>query len=487
MDRTLSIFNTATRRKEQFRPRGDTVGMYCCGPTVYNYAHIGNLRTYIFEDVLRRTILSLGLRLKHVVNITDVGHLVSDADDGEDKMVEGARREEKTVREIARFYTEAFERDIADLNIQEPEVWCRATDHIQDMIGLVQRIEANGHTYVVGGNVYFDVSSFARYGDFAGLRLNEQQSGLRVDVDDQKRNPNDFVLWFTRSKFGDQKMQWDSPWGRGYPGWHIECSAMSIKYLGEQFDVHCGGIDHIKVHHTNEIAQSEAATGKKWVNYWVHGEFLVLDKGKMAKSSGGFVAMHTVRDRVGDPLAYRMFCFSAHYRNPLTFSWDGMRGAEQSLNNLRRLVASESGDDSRVEESRVAEPLSVFYDAVYDDMNMPKAMAAVWDLLRNAGYSPREKHAAVARADEILGLDLFRTKTEEVEVRTDETGSVRIMVPRDMPVAVEEIFGKVHARREARATGDFSAADRLRDELTEQGIDVKDLPDGSTECCVATN
>ena len=324
----LRLYNTMGRRIEAFAPlTAGAVGLYCCGPTVYNYAHIGNLRTYVFEDVLRRTLEHAGYRVTHVMNVTDVGHLTDDADDGEDKMEKGAREQGRTVWEIAEFFTRAFFRDFALLGCRMPGVVCRATDHIADMIDLIRRIEARGFTYEAGGNLCFDISKYAGYGRLALLDGQDLRAGARVAVDEGKRNPHDFVLWFTRGKFGHQSMMWDSPWGRGYPGWHIECSAMSLKYLGEQFDIHCGGIDHVPVHHTNEIAQTEAATGKPWVRTWMHGEFLQMERQKMAKSAGNFVTLSTITDRGYDALDYRCFLLGAHYRSPLAFGWDALEAA----------------------------------------------------------------------------------------------------------------------------------------------------------------
>ncbi|HAL18945.1 MAG TPA: cysteine--tRNA ligase, partial [Spirochaetaceae bacterium] len=294
--------------------------MYACGPTVYNYAHIGNLRTYIFEDVLKKTLKLSGCKVLHVMNITDVGHLTGDGDDGEDKIGKAARERKKSVQEIAEFYTKAFMNDIKELNIELPDVVCKASEHVGDMIELIRKLEKSGHTYVSNGNVYFSIDTIGDYGKLARLKLDELQSGKRVGIDSAKANPNDFVLWFTKSKFQNQAMKWDSPWGEGYPGWHIECSAMSMKYLGEQFDIHCGGVDAIPVHHTNEIAQSEAATGKKWVNYWLHGEFLLSEKGKMSKSSGEFTTLSSLKNAGIAPLAYRYFCLQSHYRKQLQFS-----------------------------------------------------------------------------------------------------------------------------------------------------------------------
>ncbi len=490
MKRKLHLYNTATRHKEEFHSIDETVGLYCCGPTVYNYAHIGNLRTYLFEDVLKRSLRECGWPVRQVENITDVGHLVSDADAGEDKMVKGAKREKKTVWEIAEFYAQAFINDIRRLNIEEPDLWCRATDHIDTMIDLVKRLEAKGYTYVAGGNVYFDVSRFPSYGDFANLNLEEQYAGARVDVDTQKRNPFDFVLWFTKSKFGEQEMQWDSPWGRGYPGWHLECSAMSMKYLGEQFDIHCGGIDHISVHHSNEIAQSEAATGKKWVNFWLHGAFLEMDDGKMAKSGNNFVTLETVIDRGISPLAYRFFTYSAHYRSPLKFSWDVLASAAQGLKNLKKAVASSTrpaeGDGGAVEEREVEQALAGFYGAVCDDLNMPQAVAAIWELLRSSEYGGAVKRKAVEQADRILALDLLEPLEEESRnSRAIRIGDAVVTVVSSGELSeerAESIAKKVVERRTARKEKNFEVADRIRDELKAEGIEMKDHPDGTTEC-----
>ena len=334
---TLTLFNTLTRKKEPFVPiKKNEVGLYTCGPTVYAFAHIGNLRTYIFEDLLKRTLLFNHFNVKHIMNITDVGHLTSDSDTGEDKMLKGAKREKKTVWEIADFYTKAFQSDIKKLNILNPNIWCKATDHIKEQIALIQRLEQKGFTYVAGGNVYFDTSKLEDYGKLARLNLDAEQQS-RVDKDENKKNLHDFVLWFTKSKFEEQEMKWPSLWGEaGYPGWHIECSAMSMKYLGEQFDIHCGGIDHINIHHTNEIAQSEAATGKKpWVKYWLHGEFLVIGKDtKMAKSGDNFITLSTLEQRGYHPLDYRYFCLGTHYRMPLTFSFEALDGAKTARKRL---------------------------------------------------------------------------------------------------------------------------------------------------------
>ena len=322
----IKLFNTMTRASEVLQPMSsEEVSLYCCGPTVYNYQHIGNLRTYIFEDLLVRTLRYAGYPVKHVMNITDVGHLVSDADEGEDKMLVAAKREGKSSMEIAEYYSKVFFEHCDWLNITPPTVICRATDHIEQMIAMIQEIEKRGYAYQSGGNVYFDVSKLDDYGKLAGLDLEGLRAGARIDVDKNKKSPLDFALWFTKSKFEKQELQWDSPWGRGYPGWHIECSAMSRCYLGESFDIHCGGIDHVPVHHTNEIAQNQGACGKDPAAVWMHGGFLVSDKEKMSKSKGEFLTLDLMKDKGHDPMAYRLFCLGAHYRRELTWSWGSFR------------------------------------------------------------------------------------------------------------------------------------------------------------------
>ena len=356
----LRVFNTMGREMQDFVPiTPGFVGFYGCGPTVYNYAHIGNLRAYVFLDILDRTLSYLGYDKKHVMNITDIGHLTGDDDSGEDKIVKTAKERHQSVLEVAQFYTDAFFKDLDALNIRRPDVVCKATDHVSDMIELIKRIEANGHTYMSGGNLYYDVSTYADYGKLANLRLDDQKAGARVGVDENKRNPYDFVLWFTKSKFENQALSWESPWGKGYPGWHIECSAMSMKYLGDHFDIHTGGIDHIPIHHTNEIAQSEGATGHKWVNYWLHNEFLILEGGKMSKSSGRFITLQTslpaekgfsLKDKGFEPLDYRFFLLNGHYRKQLVFSIDALESAKSgraALNQrVAKLISKANGDEN---------------------------------------------------------------------------------------------------------------------------------------------
>jgi cysteinyl-tRNA synthetase len=486
MPRQFSIYNTASRKKEVFTPARNEVGMYCCGPTVYNFAHIGNLRTYVFEDVLRRALVSLGYKIKHVVNITDVGHLVSDADTGEDKMEKGAAREGRTVWEIAAFYTERFMKNIEDLNIVKPELFPRATDHIPQMIDMVAELERKGFTYKTSDGIYFDTTKFPAYADFAGLEPESIRAGERVDMGN-KRNPTDFALWKFSPSGVKRQMEWESPWGVGFPGWHIECSAMSLAYLPQPIDIHCGGSDHVRVHHTNEIAQAEAATGKKFVNYWLHGEFLVVDKGKMAKSGENFVTLDTVKEKGIPPLAYRLFCFSAHYRSPLAFSWEGLQGAAQSLGNLRKGFSAGEQGGGTVDHKKIAAALEPFYTAVYDDLNMPRAMAAVWELSRDAALSPAERRAAAALVDEILGLDLLATaEIGKSENFTGENGKP-IRISSEQTLSNEEktsIAETVRLRQRARAARDFALSDALRKELAEKGAVVKDLPDGTAEVTV---
>jgi cysteinyl-tRNA synthetase len=335
------IYNTLTRKKEELIPIEEgKIRLYTCGPTVYNFAHIGNLRTYIFEDVLKKSLKYAGYDVRHVMNITDVGHLESDGDSGEDKMALGAEREKKTVWEIARFYEDAFLKDCGKLNIERPTIVSRATEHIEDMIKLIRILEEKGFTYEANGNIYYSIDKFKDYNKLANLSMEELEAGSRVDIDPHKRNPLDFVLWFTNSKFTNQIMQWDSPWGKGFPGWHLECSAMSIKYLGERIDIHCGGVDHIPVHHTNEIAESEGALGHKWVNYWMHGEFLVLNNEKMSKSSGDFLTLSKLIEKGYSPLDYRYFCMQSRYRKQLLFNFENLTEAQKSLKKLRNKIAN---------------------------------------------------------------------------------------------------------------------------------------------------
>lgn len=459
----LTLFNTLSRKKEEFHPiHKDYVGLYTCGPTVYFFAHIGNLRTYIFEDILKRVLLFDGFKVKHVMNITDVGHLTSDADEGEDKMLKGAKREGKTVWEIAKFYEDAFMKDMEKLNILMPDIKCKATDHIQEMIELIKRLEDKGMTYVANGNVYYDIMKFPHYGVLAKLNMEDLQAGARIEIDENKRNPHDFVLWFTKSKFENQEMKWPSPWNIGYPGWHIECSAMSMKYLGEHFDIHCGGIDHIPVHHTNEIAQAEGATGHKWVNFWMHGEFLIMDKGKMSKSSGEILTLSYVQAKGYDPIDYRYLCLNTHYRTPLTFSFESLDAARSAFQGLKnKIIEFRKSNDKKDDANTILieKYEADFKDAINDDLNMPRALAVLWSVIKDKDLKNSEKLHLAFEFDKVFGLDLVN-----VVERTFD-------VPEDIQKIVDQ-------RAEARKHKDFKRSDELRELLKEKGYSVDDSKDG---------
>ena len=461
---SMKLYNTMDRKVEEFVPIEEgKVGMYCCGPTVYNYAHIGNLRTYIFEDILHRTLEEAGYRVKHVMNITDVGHLTGDGDDGEDKLGKRSRETGKSVWDIAAFYTDAFFADEKALNIKRPNVVCKATDHIQDMIALIKRLEEKGHTYTAGGNVYFSIDTIDDYGKLAGQKQEDKLSGARIAVDGNKRNPQDFVLWFTNSKFGEQAMMWDSPWGRGYPGWHIECSAMSMKYLGETFDIHCGGIDAIPVHHTNEIAQSEAATGHKWVNYWCHGEFLLNDKGKMSKSSGEFLTLPVLVGHGYNALDYRYFCLGGHYRTQLKFSYEALDHAKSARERLNSMVAelkAKAKPESTISEKAESYKDS-FFAALFNDLRCPEALAVMWKMLKDNSITDGEKLSLLYSMDKVLGLDRDKGEAKKEE-----------------KVGGEEEGKLVEERKQAKAEKNYQRADEIRKELEERGYIVKDTPQG---------
>jgi cysteinyl-tRNA synthetase len=489
----LRLFNTMGRTMQDFVPiTPGRVGFYGCGPTVYNFAHIGNLRAYVFLDVLDRTFTFLGYKKTHVMNITDIGHLSGDADEGEDKMVRSARERGLSVLEIADFYTQAFFKDFERLNILMPDVVCKATEHIPEMIALIKRIEANGHTYTSGGNLYYDVSTFPDYSKLALLDMDSLKAGARIQVDENKRNPADFVLWFTKSKFENQALVWDSPWGRGYPGWHIECSAMSMKYLGDEFDIHTGGIDHIPVHHTNEIAQSEGATGKKWVHYWLHNEFLVLPKGgeaaskkeaaeaKMSKSLGNFLTLQSIIDAGYDPLDYRFFLLGAHYRSQAAFSWDAMTSSRQARLALVQRVSKilEGQPQSRRDGSNAVSTgtahLDAFREALENDLSTPRALSALQSAVKDSALSEEEKIALVSQMDSVLALDIIESakklKSLAPEVETGGSGG---------GVGEEEINALIKKRAEAKAAKDYAEADRIRSDLKQQGVILEDTPTGT--------
>ena len=430
---TIRLYNTLSRTKDEFKPiEPGKVRLYTCGPTVYNFAHIGNLRTYVFEDVLKRVLTVGGFDVRHVMNVTDVGHLTSDADAGEDKMEKGAAREGKSVREIADFYWQAFRTDMGRLHLTEPTVWCKATDHIPEQIALISTLEEKGFTYTIEDGVYFDTSRLSDYGKLPRLDVEGLQAGARVEMVAGKRNATDFALWKFSPKDKQRLMEWPSPWGVGFPGWHIECSAMALKYLGERVDIHCGGVDHIAVHHTNEIAQTEAALGHPWVNWWMHAEFLVIPKGpageasagKMSKSSGEFLKLDVLVEKGYDPLAYRFFCLGAHYRQQLAFTWEALDAAANALARLKRIVL-----DLRKEykgfEPPIARWMDEFREAAEDDLNMPRALAALWGATKDERAAKADVYATLLEMDKVLGLGI--ADMQEEQQRFNEEDLSRLM------------------------------------------------------------
>jgi len=449
----LRLYDTYSRSLREFEPlKPEEVGMYTCGPTVYDYAHIGNLRTYIFEDLLRRVLVLNGYNVQHVMNITDVGHLTSDADEGEDRMEKGSRRTGMTAWEIADLYTREFKQDLQRLNILEPTVWCRATDHIAEQIALIQCIEEKGFTYRTSDGIYFDTSKLPDYGYLGRLDIEGLQAGVRIEVG-EKHHPTDFALWKFSPAGQKRQMEWDSPWGVGFPGWHIECSAMSAKYLGPFFDIHCGGEDHISVHHTNEIAQTQACHGTRLANFWMHGYFLQIDEARMGKSVGNFLRVQTLIDQGYDPLAWRMFCLNAHYRAKLNFTWDGLDGAATSLDRLRS-SAYEWGEPGTVD----GEFREKFFENVNDDLNMPRAMALTWELVK--GDLPDDtKKATILFFAQVLGLRLAEWQPAEVAIP-------------------EEIIIQVNQRQQARLEKRWKDADALRDQVVTAGFEIEDTPQG---------
>jgi cysteinyl-tRNA synthetase len=456
----LKLYNSLERKKSEFSPiQPGRVGLYTCGPTVYNFAHIGNLRTYIFEDILKRVLRYNDFQVKHVMNITDVGHLTGDRDMGEDKMEKGARREGRTAWEIAEFYTRAFESDIALLNIIEPDIWVKATDTISDQIELIKILEAKGYTYRTGDGIYFDTGRFKDYTRLSHQNIESLREGARVEKNPEKRNATDFALWKFSPEGARRQMEWDSPWGTGFPGWHIECSAMSMKYLGEQLDIHCGGTDHIDVHHTNEIAQSEAATGRKFFNCWMHGAFLIIAGGKkMAKSDENFLTLQNAFVKKGiSPLVYRFAAFQTHYRKPMEYSEESIQAARNGLQHLRNQVR-QAAQKSTGQKGAVQEEFKTrFLEAINDDLNMPRAMAVVQDMLKSS-MGDADKHATILDYDRVLGLSLDQVDKLE-----------------KLP---QEIKNLVAERQTARDAKDWAASDRLRDTIQDLGYLVQDTKGG---------
>ena len=467
MENKMSFYNTLTRKVEQFIPNEDgKVAMYTCGPTVYHFAHIGNLRSYIMEDVLEKTLRYVGYDVKRVMNITDVGHLSSDADTGEDKMLKGAKREKKTVMEIAKFYTDAFFSDCAKLNIKTPDVVEPATNCVPEFIHMIEVLLEKGYAYESGGNIYFDTSKLEDYYVFSSQSEKELLVGVRddVDEDENKKNKSDFVLWFTKSKFDDQELKWDSPWGIGYPGWHIECSCISMKHLGEYMDIHCGGVDNIFPHHTNEIAQSESFVGHKWCNYWFHVHHLNDKSGKMSKSNGDFLTVSLLTEKGYNPLVYRLFCLQSHYRKPLEFSYevlDNMVAAYDKL--VKRIGALQQ--EGTVEEEKYNEYRAKFEEALCNDMNTSMAVTVLYDMLK-ADMSDATKFALVKSYDEVLCLNLATAHAEKEQ----DNG---------IDAELESyVLAKIEERKAAKKEKDFAKADAIRNELLEKGIVLEDTREG---------
>jgi len=464
--KSLFLYNTASRSKEKFVLPQDVeeVRMYACGPTVYHYAHIGNLRTYLFEDLLRRSLEYFGFKVRHVMNITDVGHLTSDQDDGEDKMEKGAERTGKSVWEVAEFYTEKFKEDLKRLNILPPVVWCKATDNIKEQIELIQKLEEKGYTYRTSDGIYFDTLKFPKYADFAHLDIAGLKSGARIDLG-EKKFTTDFALWKFSPKDSKRAMEWDSPWGTGFPGWHIECSAMAMKFLGETIDIHCGGTDHIRIHHTNEIAQSECATGKLFSRFWMHGEFLrESNLEKMSKSSGDFLTLDFLMKKGFDPIAYRLLSLTSHYRNYLNFSWEAMESAQESLNALRRKTEPYIGLEGKAEGLDAREWSLKFRECIADDLNSSAAISALNLMLADSALAKSEKAALIEEFDTVLGFQLLK-RTKRIERSTEE---------------IEKIEALIQERNFARSVKNFAESDRLRDVLLKLGAVIKDGKDGTT-------
>ena len=460
----VKLYNTLTKQKSNFVPLdGNEVRIYSCGPTVYSYAHIGNFRTYIFMDNLRRMLEYNGYTLKHVMNITDVGHLESDSDEGEDKMEKAAKKENKSPYEIAEFYTKAFFKDMEKLHIERPEIIAKATEHIPDMLEFAKEIVKNGYGYETSTAIYFDVSKLDKYPVLSNRNIEEQIAGARVDVDPEKRNPYDFAIWIKAPK--NHIMKWDSPWGLSYPGWHLECSAMSRKYLGEEFDIHTGGVDHIPTHHENEIAQSKGAFGKIPAKIWMHVEFLQIDGGKMSKSLGNVYTISQLEEKGIEALAYKLFCYTAHYRTKLNFTFEGAAASQKALNRLREAFVKHNNGNDNVDDELIQKSKNKFLDAINDDLNMPLAMSTVWELARN-DLKSKKISDLLLDFDRVLGLDLKNS-----EKYLEEQNKV------ELP---DEIADLLEKRKKARKEKNWQLSDEIRDVLKEKGYIVKDTKEGMT-------
>ena len=457
---SITFYNTLTKTKEKFEPlEGNLVRIYTCGPTVYKDASIGNMKSYIFMDNLRRVLKYNGYNLKYAMNITDVGHLVSDGDEGEDKMLKAAREEKKTPLEIAKYYTKKFFEDFERLNIDKPEIICKATDHINDMMKFVQKLLDNGYAYETSTAIYFDVSKLDKYGILSGIDLRNQKAGARVEVDEEKKNPYDFALWIKAPE--NHIMKWESPWGLCYPGWHIECSTMSNKYLGEQFDIHTGGIDLVPTHHENEIAQSKGCTGKIPARFWMHCEFLLIDGGKMSKSLGNTYLVQDLIDRGYDPLSYKMLCFTSHYRNKLNFTWEGLTNAQNSLIKLKEGYVKHKAGTDDISTDKIQEYKTKFLEAINDDLNMPVAMSVIWEIIKSPIKS-KKLADLLLDFDKVLGIKI----DEPVKQKQEE-------IPK-------EILDLLEQRKTARSSKNWALSDELRDQIRNKGYNVKDSKEGMT-------
>ena len=457
----LKVYNTLTRKKEDFVPIDEKcVRMYSCGPTVYSYAHIGNLRTYVFMDIIRRVLKYNGYKLKGVMNITDVGHLLSDGDEGEDKMAKAAREQKKTPWEIAAYYTDVFFKDIEALNIGKPEIIAKATEHIPEMIEFVQALQEKGFAYEITDGIYYDIGKFPSYGKLSGQVVDEKEAGARVEENSEKRHPADFALWKKADK--NHIMQWDSPWGMGFPGWHIECSAMSRKYLGEVFDIHSGGIDAVPVHHENEIAQNEARAGKKTVNYWMHGEFMMVDGGKMSKSLGNVYTIAQLREKGYDPLDFRFFCLNAHYRKKLNFTFEGMNAAKTGRERILAALAQHKASDKSTDKAVLDGYKEKFLEAINDDLNIPLALGVLFNMLKE----PKSKdiYALAVEFDKVFGLDFDKVTVPQATERKID--------------APQEVIDLIEKRKDAKKAKDFALADQIRAEILSLGYEIKDTREG---------
>lgn len=461
----MKIYNTLHKRVEEFIPKdGKNVKMYTCGPTVYHYAHIGNLRTYISEDILEKALKYLGYQVQRVMNITDVGHLVGDGDTGEDKMAVAAKREHKSSMEIAKYYTKCFHSDCSKLNIRWPDTVSPATDHIDKYIEIISKLLQDGYAYISDGNVYFDTAKFPSYYELSGRNADDLMIAVREDIqeDTSKRNPFDFGLWFTNSKFNNQELQWDSPWGRGYPGWHIECSGISMEYLGEYLDIHCGAEDAVFPHHTNEIAQSEAYLGHKWCNYWVHFGFLNDKDGKMSKSKGEFLTVSLLEEKGYDPLAYRYLCLNSYYHNALTFSYDILDGATREYQKLKKKTLS-LGNDGEIDEDKFQYFNDKFKEALENDLNTSMAITVLYEVLKDSSLSDRMKRELVVKFDEVLSLNLLVEENKDID--------------KDLENYIEKSIEK---RNQYKKEKNFAMADEIREELKAKGIIIRDTREGTT-------